>query len=63
MNTKGEANRSVRATRRRLCGALVQLLAEQGYPKDTLLFFDNGYSEIADTLRHWLIEPHEQKNR
>lgn len=32
---------------------VVQLLAEQGYPKDTLLFFDNGYSEIADTLRHF----------
>lgn len=29
MNSKGEANRSVRATRRRLCDALVSLLVQK----------------------------------
>ena len=32
---------------------VTQLLAEQGYPEDTLFFFDNGYSEIAGTLQNF----------
>lgn len=30
-----------------------QLLVEKGYPEDTLFFFDNGYSEIAGTLKNF----------
>ena len=32
---------------------VTQLLVEQGYPEDTLFFFDNGYSEIAGTLQNF----------
>ena len=32
-----------------------QLLVEKGYPEDTLSFFDNGYSEIAGTLKNFNI--------
>lgn len=32
---------------------VTQMLVEQGYPEDTLFFFDNGYSEIAGTLQNF----------
>lgn len=30
-----------------------KLLVKKGYPEDTLFFFDNGYSEIAGTLKNF----------
>lgn len=32
---------------------VTQMLVEQGYPEDTLFFFDNGYSEITGTLQNF----------
>lgn len=31
-------------------GAVQELLTQQGYPEDTLLYFDLGYSELASTI-------------
>lgn len=35
--------------------ALKDALSEQGYPSDILFCFDNGYSEIADTLHGFYV--------
>ena len=74
MNTKGEANRSVRATRRRLCGALVQLLAEKPVRQITVReltrlarvsrgTFYFHYRDIYELLDHLEEEQIAQLNR
>lgn len=74
MNTKREANRSVRATRRRLCGALVQLLAEKPVRQITVReltrlarvsrgTFYFHYRDIYELLDHLEEEQIAQLNR
>ena len=47
MNSKGESNRSVRATRARLCGALVQMLAQMPVRQITV----RELAQLADVSR------------